>query len=173
MRYRVLKTPIWIINSTSLYWFSFSNGISTRTLFRDTMPAKRSETPTTTHRQRGARTKYLKASTSQRPTKHTPLIPSPSILFIAERVAPRFGRKQQGFLLDSLTTPLWHSCQEPCDCENQPPTLPAIVKKIEYHGKHDTSFVLRSLGHCGSLRLCRAGCTAGDSVLKQKPKKEN
>ena len=52
-------------------------------------------------------------------------------------------------------------------------TLPAIVRKMEYHKKHDTGFVMRSLGHCGSLILCRAGCIAGDSVLKQKPNKEN
>lgn len=45
-----------------LHQFILVLGISTRIL--NIMPAKRSETPTTTYRQRGARTKYLKASTS-------------------------------------------------------------------------------------------------------------
>ena len=44
---------------------------------------------TATLRQSGARTNHRRASISYRPMKHTPLIPSPSILFRANKVTVR------------------------------------------------------------------------------------
>ena len=138
------------MNLTNLVWFSFSSGISMRTLFRATMPTNSRETPTWKHefkrviivffhlwmkrpiwpwvhkskihpciilfsvqlsihqsslsiqpsihpptmltvtlRPSGARTNHLRASMSYSPMKHTPLIPSPSILFRANRATVR------------------------------------------------------------------------------------
>ena len=93
-----------------------------------------------------------------------PLIVSPSILFIAKRMMvsvpgtphtlawnskasfpiaslPDFGTAAKNHMMVRITHQM----------------LPAIVKKIEYHKEHDTGFVMRSLGDCGSLILCRAG----------------
>lgn len=186
------------MNLTNLVWFSFSSGISMRTLFRATMPTNSRETPTwedeikqliipshddlwvkrpicpwlhnsTTHpciilsslqlsirllslsfhpsihpptvltvtlRPSGARTNHLRASMSYSPMKHTPLIPSPSILFRANRATVRapgspqaMAWKRRAFFSMASLPHLGTAARNQVIVSMTHHTLPAMVKK--------------------------------------------
>lgn len=91
---------------------------------------------TATLRQSGARTNHLRASMSYSPMKHTPLIPSPSILFRANRVTVRApgspqatAWKRRAFFSMASLPHLGTAARNQVIVSMTHHTLPAIVKK--------------------------------------------